>query len=484
MSSKPKKSKTYHFNEEWELDYFFTMVNDKCRCLICLTSIAIAKKGNLERHFLALHNKYQTDYPPNSELRKHKVRGLKTQLTNQQNVFKKPMLKSQAVTTASFKVSYLLAKNCKPFSDGEFVKEIFLEMSDSLFNDFKNKSEIIAAIQDLQLSRNTVMRRIEKMSGNVKEQLYNDINRCSCFSLQCDESTDISDTAQLLVFIRMVFKDFTCKEELLGMISLKERTRGVDIFKAFKNLLNDLKVPLFKLVSITTDGAAAMIGRINGFITLCQNEDKFPAFLSYHCIIHQQVLASKRLNTKEVMDIAFKIVNSIRGSSLKRRLFQLQLDEGQPELLLHTDVRWLSRGKFLQRFRDLLPEIIDFLHEQGGKCENINDETWLSDLAFLTDFTSILSHLNLELQGKNKTVIDMISCIDAYKTKFILLIEDLQQNNLNHFPNMADNIQKHKNINYKIDKYITEIQKVIKNFEICSKILKKLKKLWNLFFSF
>ncbi|XP_067118586.1 general transcription factor II-I repeat domain-containing protein 2-like [Centruroides vittatus] len=365
MSSKPKKSKTYHFNEEWELDYFFTMVNDKCRCLICLTSIAIAKKGNLERHFLALHNKYQTDYPPNSELRKHKVRGLKTQLTNQQNVFKKPMLKSQAVTTASFKVSYLLAKNCKPFSDGEFVKEIFLEMSDSLFNDFKNKSEIIAAIQDLQLSRNTVMRRIEKMSGNVKEQLYNDINRCSCFSLQCDESTDISDTAQLLVSIRMVFKDFTCKEELLGMIFLKERTRGVDIFKAFKNLLNDLKVPLFKLVSITTDGAAAMIVHINGFITLCQNEDKFPAFSSYHCIIHQQETKHKR-----------------------------------------------------------------------------------------------------ELQGKNKTVIDMISCIDAYKTKFILLIEDLQQNNLNHFPNMVDNIQKHKNINYKIDKYITEIQKVIEDFEI------------------
>ncbi|GLV31379.1 hypothetical protein CBL_20013 [Carabus blaptoides fortunei] len=316
MSSKAKKSKTYHFNEEWELDYFFTMVNDKCCRLICLTSIAIAKNGNLERYLLALHSKYQTDYPQNTELRKRKIKVLKTQLTNEQNIFKKPILKSQAVTTASFKVSYLLAKKCKPFSDSRFVKETFLEMSDSLLNDFKNKSVIIAAIQDLQLSRNTVMRRIEKMRGNVKEQLYNDISRCSCFSLQCHESTDISDTAQLLIFIRMVFKVFTSKEELLGMIILKERTRGVDIFRAFKNMLNVLKVPLFKLVSITTDGAPAMIGRINGFISLCQNEDEFPAFLSYHCIIHQQVLANMRLNRKEVKDIAFKIVNSIRGSSL------------------------------------------------------------------------------------------------------------------------------------------------------------------------
>lgn len=77
------------------------------------------------------------------------------------------------------------------------------------------------------------------------------------------------------------------------------------------------------------------------------------------------------------MDIAFKIVNSIRGSSLKRRLLQLQLDEGQPELLLHTDVRWLNRDKFLQRFRGLLPEIIEFLNEQGKKYEYLNDKIWV-----------------------------------------------------------------------------------------------------------
>ena len=92
----------------------------------------------MERHFLTSHNKYQTDYPPNSELRKCKVKDFKTQLANRQNVFKKLTLKSQAVTTASFKVSYLLAKKCKPFSDGEFVKEFFLKMSDSLFNHFTN----------------------------------------------------------------------------------------------------------------------------------------------------------------------------------------------------------------------------------------------------------------------------------------------------------------------------------------------------------
>lgn len=98
-------------------------------------------------------------------------------------------------------------------------------------------------------------------------------------------------------------------------------------------------------------------------------------------------------------------------------------------------------------------------------------------MAFLTDFTSILSHLNLELQGKNKTVIDMISSIDAYKTKFILLTDDLQQNNMNHFPNMADNLQKHKNINYEIGKYVAEIQNVIEDFEVRFQDFEKIKEI-------
>jgi hypothetical protein len=39
----------------------------------------------------------------------------------------------------------------------------------------------------------------------------------------------ISETAQLLVFIWMVFEDFSIKKELLGMISSKWRTRYCNV---------------------------------------------------------------------------------------------------------------------------------------------------------------------------------------------------------------------------------------------------------------
>ena len=103
------------------------------------------------------------------------------------------------------------------------------------------------------------------------------------------------------------------------------------------------------------------------------------------------------------MDIAMKIVCSIHASSLQRRLFRNQLEEAMAEhtdLLLRSDERWLSKGKFLERFKELLPEIKGFLKEfKGREYAQLEDEQWLLDLAFLTDLTALLNELNLELQG-------------------------------------------------------------------------------------
>jgi hypothetical protein len=90
-------------------------------------------------------------------------------------------------TISSFKVSNLVVKKCKSFTEGEFVKERFLEISANHFEGFKNKKEIIAVIQYLQLSRITIVRRIEKMCRNI-EELLKDFFNCVAMSLEMDES--------------------------------------------------------------------------------------------------------------------------------------------------------------------------------------------------------------------------------------------------------------------------------------------------------
>ena len=457
------KRKRYYFNEEWELTYFCAMVNDKCTCLICNASLALPKKGNVERHFMTRHAKYNEKFPLGCEAREMKVNALKSNSHGLKRNLKKFCTSSKTATAASFKASFFLAKKGKAFSERELLKECFLEISDSHFQNFRNKNEIKSAIEELQMSRNTVMRRIEKMSENVTPQLHRDFNYCSCFSLQLDESTDIKDAAELIVFIRMVFEDWTIKDEVLGMITLKGRTRGIDMYNAFKSFCFETKLPLWKLVSITTDGAKSMVSNQNCLVALCRKDDNFPDFLQYHCIIHQQVLCSKRLNTKEVMDVAFKIANSIRERALQRRLFKQESE--RKELLLHTDVRWLSSSKFLQRCRYLLQDIKAFLYSRGDDYAKLDDLVWMNVLAFLADFTGRLSALSLQLQGKSKSVSELISAIGAFKMQIPSLISDLEEKRFNFFPNIKNHLQNHPHTIWNPGKYVTEIHVVSYEFE-------------------
>ncbi|GFW37795.1 dimer_Tnp_hAT domain-containing protein [Trichonephila clavipes] len=97
-----------------------------------------------------------------------------------------------------------------------------------------------------------------------------------------------------------------------------------------------------------------MVGNRISFIALCNNDEEIPSFTGYHCIIHQQVLCSKILKSNDIMQIAFKIVNSIRSRSLQRRQFRALLEETESEygdLLLYTDI--YARNSF-KHFTELV----------------------------------------------------------------------------------------------------------------------------------
>lgn len=78
------------------------------------------------------------------------------------------------------------------------------------------------------LSRNTVARRIEDVSLDIKRQLEAKGTEFDFFSLAWDESTDASDPTQLQIFLWGVDND-VC-EELLDLQSVKVQTRGTDLY--------------------------------------------------------------------------------------------------------------------------------------------------------------------------------------------------------------------------------------------------------------
>ena len=127
-------------------------------------------------------------------------------------------------------------------------------------------------------------------------------------------------------------------------------------------------IDLNKLLSVVTDGAAAMVGKKKGFVKLLENHVG-RKLLNFLCIIHQESLCASALNLAYVMTTVVEIVNFIVShSSLVHRQFKSLLQEIECEngdLLLHSNVRWLSGGKVLTRFVCCLEAIKVFLHEKN-----------------------------------------------------------------------------------------------------------------------
>ncbi|XP_015365208.1 PREDICTED: zinc finger BED domain-containing protein 5-like [Diuraphis noxia] len=285
------------------------------------------------------------------------------------------------------------------------------------------------------------------MSENVKIAIITVLKQSEYFSLQLDESTDVAGEANLLVFVRFELNG-NIEEEMLFCQSLSTKTTGEDIFKSVDSFIKGNKVDWSKCVGLTTDGARAMSGIHTGLIVRVRSVA--PLVQWTHCSIHREALAVKGLDEclKKTLDGAVKIVNFIKARPKNSRLFGVLCDEMGSEhkqLLLHCDVRWLSRGKVLSRLFELRDELRVFLMEGGydGKLassylELVTDENWLKRLAYLADIFGALNVLNLTLQGKHIHKFFVQDKVDAMIIKLQRWALKVEQDSFNAFPVQHD----------------------------------------------
>ncbi|KAF2345195.1 Ribonuclease H-like domain [Trinorchestia longiramus] len=197
----------------------------------------------------------------------------------------------------------------------------------------------------------------------------------------------------------------------------------------------------YEMVSkVSVDGAPAMIGGHRGLRGLIQAVN--PEISVDHCIIHRYSLGSKSLpgDLKLVFEDVLKIVNFIKSTDVNSRIFKelcKEMGEKYEVLLYHTDVRWLSRGKIIHRVIELRKAIQEFLEQKGSPfATKFTDKEWLARLCYLADIFAELNSGNLQLQGRNTTVINAHHSVAAFLGKLRLWIRRLEKGVIAQFPTL------------------------------------------------
>lgn len=457
------------FKEEWTEKFLFILPasSSKPVCLICSESVALIKSGNVKRHYESKHSSFEQSYPLKSELRARKITELQAQYDRSTRLITHTFTAQQRANECSLKVSWILGQHKKTFSDGTVVKECLNAVAETLFEG-KQKDDMCEKIKQIPMSASTATRKSEILADDVLAQLDAAIQSAPCISLAIDESTDVTDNAQLLVYVRFCNKDKKeiC-EDLLGVTPLETHTRGEDIYAAIKEMLRKRGIDLKQVVSVTTDGAPAMMGKERGAVSRMKEDN--PDLLAYHCLIHQTVLcATLSQHFAEVMNTVMKLINFLRASSsLQHRLlreFLADVEANANDLLLHNNVRWLSKGNALGRFWSVREEIAAFLEQVKSQTATqfslfLQDEHKMNMVAFLVDITSHLNELNVKLQGQNNTVADLMTAIRSFQRKLDIFKEDLE-GGCEHFPKLQEQIQGERDVS----PYVDFIDKLIGNF--------------------
>ncbi|XP_056647403.1 SCAN domain-containing protein 3-like [Diorhabda sublineata] len=431
MSQSKKKCRQY--NVDYLKFGFIPSLSNKQLplCLICnkVFSNDAMKPSKLEDHLRRCHpDKLDKD--------------LKYFQTLKENLQKRPTLDKMFTLTsqrnddgfrASYNISLLIAKSGKPHTIGE---QLILPAVEEVIKTVLHKPAF-DIIKKIPLSNNSVQRRIDEMSDDIENFLCKYL-QTTHFSIQLDESTLPGNEALLLAYVRFIM-DQNIHEELLFARTLATDTKGESIFHVLRDYFIEKEIPLSNIISVATDGAPAMVGRYRGFISFLK--ESVPGVLAVHCVIHRQHLVAKNLNERlhESLQFVIDAVNRIRSNALNTRLFA-QLcednDENFHQLLLHTNVRWLSKGLCLVRFFALFETVLEFL---DGRYENLKESLLKrkTDIAYLTDLFAKFNTMNLQLQGDSLNLIKTKSVISAFLVRIKMMKQNIGRSEFSQFPNLS-----------------------------------------------
>ncbi|XP_027969761.1 zinc finger MYM-type protein 1 isoform X4 [Eumetopias jubatus] len=297
-------------------------------------------------------------------------------------------------------------------------EEIFRFMSSQV--DFYNSTQI----------QNDI---IEIIKTEMLQDIVNEINASSAFSIICDETTDSATKEQLSVCVRYpqkMSKAVLIKERFLGFVDIEEMT-GTNLHRTIKTYLQQIGVDLKKICGQAYDSTTNLRGKFSKIAAEFKKEE--PRALYIHCYAHFLDLSVIRF-CKEVKELRSalntlnSLFNTIHMSGEMSANFQniCKLSQNKTCKKHISQSCWTVHDHILLSVIEGLPEIIETLEVVSSHSSNTSLADELSDLLilvskfefifclkFLYRVLSVTGILSKELQSETIDIFSLSSKIEA-----------------------------------------------------------------------
>ncbi|XP_055258670.1 zinc finger MYM-type protein 1-like isoform X2 [Moschus berezovskii] len=272
---------------------------------------------------------------------------------------------------------------------------------------------------------------IEIIKTEILQDIVNEINVSSAFSVICDETTDSATKGQFSLCVRYpqkTSKAVLIKERFLGFIDVEEMT-GINLHRSIKAYLQQIGVDLNQIRGQAYDSTSNWRGKFNKIAAEFKKEE--PRALYLHCYTHCLDLAVIRF-CKEVKELRSalntlsSLFNTIHGEMSVNFQSIYKLSQSKTCKKHTSQPCWTVCDNTLLSVIEGLPEIIETLEVLSNHSSNTSLADELSDLLalvskfefifclkFLYRILSVIGILSKEFQSETMDIFTLSSKIEA-----------------------------------------------------------------------
>lgn len=240
-----------------------------------------------------------------------------------------------------------------------------------------------------------VVDMLSAMSKYIRDQILAEINTVNFIAVLMDETTDVTATKQMCIYVRYVLKGVV-KTPLLGLVDLPQADAH-SIVSALFSFFQMLNIPTTKVVAVGSDGASTFTGKDNGVCALMKQSWN-PMMTSYHCMAHKLNLASEdAVHSTPCIEQHLEIINSVyvyfsHSSKRTNELENIQRDLKIKirHLIRPTSTRWLSHDMAVDAVHYLYPALILYFSKERTTSPT-------AEFIFQSIFSTQFVHLNMLL---------------------------------------------------------------------------------------